>query len=212
MNRLVGETRRLQKTALSEKIRRRLQEFASFREKGDTAWFSELCFCILTANSKAETAIKIQAQLGGKGFCEASKEDIKKCIIENKHRFHNTKARFIVEARKHSPIKPRIEGLIRKGGAYEAREWLVKNVRGLGYKEASHFLRNVGCREIAILDRHVLNTMRRHGIIREKPKALTRKKYLQIEKTFRKIAEKAGMPPAELDLYIWWMKTGRVLK
>ncbi|GAJ17855.1 unnamed protein product, partial [marine sediment metagenome] len=29
------------------------------------------------------------------------------------------------------------------------REWVVKNFKGLGYKEASHFLRNIGYKNFA---------------------------------------------------------------
>jgi len=38
-------------------------------------------------------------------------------------------------------------------------EWLVKNLTGLGYKEAGHFLRNIGSGKIAILDRHILRNL-----------------------------------------------------
>jgi len=96
-------------------------------------------------------------------------------------------------------------------GEFEAREWLVRNIKGLGMKESSHFLRNVGYKNLAILDRHILNIMKDEGII-EKPKSLTRKKYLEIEEKFNKMAKGFNMSPAELDLHMWCMKTGEVLK
>jgi len=46
----------------------------------------------------------------------------------------------------------------------------------------------------------------------ERPRSLTKKSYLEIEKKFTKLAECLGMPAAELDLYMWYMKTGEVLK
>ncbi len=213
MKKLVEEIKRLRKSEVAELVNARLAEFAEFKGKPNKEWFSELCFCILTANSKAETAMRIQAELGASGFCNLPLGKVKGCIIRNKHRFHNNKARFIVEARKHGAgIKRAIQKIARDNGEGAAREWLVKNVKGLGYKEASHFLRNVGYAGIAILDRHILGLMQQHGFISDRPKTLNRKKYLEIEKKFLQIARAAGMSDAELDLYMWFMKTGKVLK
>ena len=93
----------------------------------------------------------------------------------------------------------------------ELREWLVKNVKGIGYKETSHFLRNIGFDDFAIIDFHIIDILAKYDLI-EKPKALTRKKYLEIEKILKKIAEKSGLNLAELDLYLWYMETGKILK
>jgi N-glycosylase/DNA lyase len=79
-------------------------------------------------------------------------------------------------------------------------------------KEASHFLRNVGHKDLAILDRHILNLMFDRGYLLERPKTLTPKQYLAVEETFNMIAENLEMSSAELDLYMWYMKTGIVLK
>lgn len=52
----------------------------------------------------------------------------------------------------------------------------------MSYKEASHFLRNVGFGEnIAILDRHILRNLVKLEVIDELPKTLTPKLYLEIE-------------------------------
>ena len=207
MNKLLSGIKKLQKTKVKQKVNKRVREFGSFKRKNTKQWFSELCFCILTANSKAHTALKIQDDLGVKGFCDCASGDVKKCIVKHKHRFHNNKTKFIVEARKHIDIKNKLKKL----DDYEAREWIVKNIKGIGYKEASHFLRNVGYKRLAIVDRHILNLMAENKIIK-KPKSLTRGKYLEIEVKFNKLAKKLKMNSAELDLYMWFMKTGEVLK
>ena len=204
---LIKEIKALQKSKVRQKVGKRLREFERFRSKNTRQLFSELCFCILTANSKARTAIRIQDELGAEGFCKEGKDGVRRCIIAHKHRFHNNKTEYIIGAREHIDIKAKLKGM--KG--FDAREWLVKNVKGLGYKEASHFLRNVGYFDLAILDRHILNLMEEDGLIK-KPKSLTRKKYLEIEKKFIRMAEKLKMMPAELDLYMWYMKAGEVLK
>jgi N-glycosylase/DNA lyase len=210
---LIKQIRLLENSDVKAKVNKRLKEFKLLGEKGgDREWFSELCFCILTANSKARTALQIQRELGISGFCEACAGDVKKCIMYYKHRFHNNKTKYIVEARKHTAIKKTVLALAKTGGPAHAREWLAETVKGLGYKEASHFMRNVGYTDLAILDRHILNLMKEEGLISERPKTLTKKRYLETEKLFQSLARKAGMSAAELDLYMWYMKGGEVLK
>ena len=209
---LIKNIRALQKTEISRKIRQRLKEFESFKDKSNEEWFSELCFCILTANSKARTALDIQQQLGAEGFCNADPEDVRRCIIRCRHRFHNNKTKYITLAREHLDIKEKIRKIIKEDGEKQAREWLVNNIKGIGYKEASHFLRNVGCKDIAILDRHIISLMQESGCIDEKPKSLPRNNYMKIEKKFNRIADRLNIPMAELDLYMWYMKAGEVLK
>ena len=206
MKELINQIKKLRKSKVKRTIDRRLKEFSSFKNKGNKEWFCELCFCILTANSKAKTAIAIQNEVTASGFCTMCLNDLRGAIKRNKHRFHNNKAKYIVEAREHLDIKDRIKKLVAKDGLAGAREWLVKNVKGLGYKEASHFLRNVGYFDVAILDRHIL------GLLGEDKRALTRKRYLDIEARFRQLANRLSMSCAELDLYMWYIKTGIVLK
>ncbi|MEK9139334.1 MAG: DNA lyase, partial [Bacteroidota bacterium] len=92
------------------------------------------------------------------------------------------------------------------------RAWLVKNVKGLGWKEASHFLRNIGHHNLAILDRHILKNLKRHNVIRTLPKTLTAKRYLTIEKKFLAFSQHLGISMDELDLLFWSRETGEILK
>ena len=95
----------------------------------------------------------------------------------------------------------------------DARQWLVDNIKGIGWKEASHFLRNIGYLDLAIIDRHILSNMQEHGLIKaNEKKGLTKKRYLIYEKILQQIAEEVEMLPGELDLYLWYRKTGKVLK
>ena len=206
INTLSREIEKLRKTQLAARIEGRLSEFKRMGEKGNDEWFCELCFCILTANSKAKTALCIQEELGHRGFLNKRQGDLARTIRRNKHRFHNTKAGYIVSARKHSQIKD----VIRE--EKDPRRWLVKNVKGLGWKEASHFLRNVGYLDYAIIDRHVISILHQQGIIRGRPKTLNMKTYLATESRLGEIAKHLGMSQGELDLYLWYMKTGEVLK
>jgi N-glycosylase/DNA lyase len=211
MKSLTTKIRKLQDGPIGKIVRKRLGQFASFKNKPTEDWFSELCFCILTANSRGRTAFRIQQELGTKGFCLCSTDEIRACIVRNKHRFHNTKTNYIVSARIHTNLKPIVQEKASSQGQKAAREWLVKNVKGLGYKEASHLLRNVGYNDVAIIDRHVLNLLSEHKIAK-RPKNLSPKSYLQIEALLADLAQKLKMSLGELDLYLWYMKTGEVLK
>ena len=192
-------------------INSRLEEFSSFSQKTDADWFSELCFCILTANSRAKTALALEKTLQYKGFATLPEQELVKQIISHKHRFHNVKAARIVEARTYLNIKSIIQSLVAEKGQFAAREWLAENIKGLGYKEASHFMRNTGHDSLAILDRHILNLMHENNLI-VRPKTLTKKSYLEIEQKFNQLASQVNMTPARLDLAMWYLKTGEVLK
>ena len=85
-------------------------------------------------------------------------------------------------------------------------------MKGVGYKESSHFLRNVGFSDVAILDRHVLSVLHEHGLIDVVPRPPTRGRYLEIERKLEELAGKLGFTLGELDLYLWYLKTGEVLK
>ena len=93
------------------------------------------------------------------------------------------------------------------------REWLVKNIKGLGMKEASHFLRNIGYENLAIIDFHIIDLLTKYRLL-EKPKSksLTPKEYIKIEKILEELAKKVNLSLGELDLYLWFEETRKVLK
>ena len=97
---------------------------------------------------------------------------------------------------------------------HERRDWLVreKGIKGLGYKEASHYLRNIGFKGYAILDKHVLNCLAELKIIDEPKPPNTRSRYLTVEDKLRKLTDATGIDFDELDLVLWSMKTGVILK
>jgi N-glycosylase/DNA lyase len=205
---LLKSIKKLKSSEVSEIVSKKMREFKELRKEGNESWFSELCFCILTANSTAKLGLKIQEELGDE-FLTLPKKELVRRLKEFGHRFYNKRAEFIVSARKFDGIKDIITEF---SDVHQAREWLAENVDGIGWKEASHFLRNVGFEDVAILDRHILALMREHGLIEQVPRTLTRRRYLEIEKKLRGLGEKVGLSLAELDLYLWYMKTGEVLK
>ncbi len=202
MDDLRAELRQLIDSPVSETVRQRMQQFASIDDP-----FCELCFCTLTANTSAEKAIEVQQQLGD-DFCTLGQEELRARLKQVGYRFTN-RAAYICHNRRYQNIGTILQ---RFDDAHEARGWLVEHIKGLGYKEASHFLRNVGYTDVAIIDRHILRVIERHGLIDTIPSSLARRRYLAMEDTLRSLAASLDISLAELDLYLWYMETGKILK
>lgn len=193
-------------------VESRVAEFKEMNGEGSPSWFIELVYCILTAYSSAERAQICVDALNGCGvLVDGGVSEVAETLKRGGHMFADRRAEYIVAVRRFAGgIKDVIRGF---ESSAVAREWLVRNVRGLGWKEASHFLRNVGYLDIAILDRHVLSNMREHGIIPNGGrKGLTKRRYLEYEGLLRRVADRLGMPLGEMDLYLWYRKTRKVLK
>ena len=134
----------------------------------------------------------------------------------NDVRFGDSKAKYIVGARAMFTkdgklyLKAHLSSFT---NPFELRGWMVENVKGLGYKEASHFLRNVGLgEEFAILDRHILRNLKRLEVISEVPVSITKKRYLEIEEKLRRFSREIRIPLADLDLLFWSRETGWIFK
>ncbi|MHA1595394.1 MAG: N-glycosylase/DNA lyase [Candidatus Baldrarchaeia archaeon] len=194
---------------IKELVDARLREFKAMKEKSSQDWFIELCFCILTANSSAEAGIRAQWMIGD-GFLHLPKEQLKQLIKRAGCRFYRRKAEYIVVARKYADILK--QEVTSYDNETDARDWLVKTFKGIGYKEGSHFLRNVGYDNVAILDRHILSILTEFSLIDSIPKHMTRRRYFEIERVFINLADNIGISPAALDLYLWYLKTGKILK
>lgn len=206
---LVLKVKALISGEVGKTVESRIAQFKEMQKNGTEEWFSELCFCILTANSSARLGMKIQTEIGKNGFLNLSQEDLGGMLKSLGHRYSERRAEFIVRARTYVDIKDIVTSF---NDERQAREWLANNVLGIGYKEASHFLRNVGFDNVAILDRHVLRTMEEVQLITEIPKTLTKRRYLDFEQRLEDLARRVGLSLSKLDLYLWYMKTGEVLK
>jgi len=196
------------------KIRNRLRDFRKIYKKSDREIFKELCFCILTPQSKAIICDKAIKRLQKDDIL--LKGDIRKIRSYLKGvRFPNNKAKYIIEARNifKNGHGPDIKSKLDTKDLSKTRDWLVRNVKGLGYKEASHFLRNIGFgNNLAILDRHILKNLKRYKIIKDIPVTLTKKRYLQIEDRMKYFFKEAGIAMGEIDLLFWSMETGFIFK
>jgi len=194
-------------------IAKRLVEFKETGEKAsDKQLFSELAFCLLTPQSKARSCdIAIKKLLIGDLLFTAPPEKMAG-IIKGCVRFHNNKARYIAEARSLS-VRELLPKDRSEKTAIEARNRLAGEVKGLGMKEAGHFLRNVGYGDyVTILDRHIIRNLARYGAIPGMPKSLSRGRYLEIEEAMKKFAKKVGIPLSHIDILFWSEETGEIFK
>lgn len=197
-------------------IEKRLTEFRIMWEKGDDyAMFKEFIFCLLTPQSKAKICWDAVERMEKKSLLmNGDYREILECL--EGVRFKNKKAEYIINSRAiflENGI-PRVKPIIsRFKSPEEARDFLVKDVKGMGYKEASHFLRNIGCGEnLAILDRHILKNLKFLGKIKHIPQSISRRIYMELENIFLRTAEELDIPPAHLDLLLWFKESGEVFK
>ena len=204
---LINKIENLKQSEIANIIEERIEEFKNIDKKSNNELFKEICFCLLTANFNAEKSIKIQNEIG-ECFLTDTKDEITNKLRSYGHRFPNARAKYISESLK---CKDKLKEIVQFPDKKALRDWIVNNVKGLGYKEASHFLRNVGFDDYAIIDFHIIDILVNDKII-EKPKTLTKRRYLEIEDILRKLAKKTGLTLAELDLYLWYMETGKILK
>jgi len=197
-------------------IRERLLEFKQVWKESDERIFEEMVFCFCTPQSSARSCYSAVDYISRSGILMKGDEKAISKALRGNVRFHNNKTRFIIEARDlftDNAGKLRIKEILHHHDPLVTRQWLVNNVKGLGYKEAGHFLRNIGFGDnIAILDRHILRNMVTYGIIKEYPKTISKKSYLDLEERFRHFSKKAEIPMAELDLLFWAKETGEIFK
>ena len=188
-----------------ELIHQRLQTFSLVTREEDI--FYELCFCLLTPQTKGKQCWERVEILKKNNFKEKTLDP--HSFIKDL-RFHNNKNTYLLAAKQQFSLV--LEQLKTISDATLLRTWLVEHIKGYGYKEASHFLRNIGYRNLAILDRHILRNLRRYNIIKKLPKTLTKKQYLAIEQQFLAFAEHVQIPIDELDLLFWSQETGEIFK
>jgi len=197
-------------------IKRRLREFERLGKYGKTTFDfrpfldlkikatieTELAFCISTANSSALSGLKFQKYLEDLSLNELSVGELERLLRKARVRFASRKAEYIKVAIDKFEIVERALKL----DDFGARRELLK-LKGLGMKESSHFLRNIGRKNLAIVDRHVLRWLDRRGYNFRLPRD-----YTKAEDVLRRIAKEKSLTLSELDLMIWFEMTRKISK
>ena len=195
-------------SGVSRLISNRIREFRSIDRNSPKVVMRELAYCILTANCRADRVLEIESDIGDK-YLYLSREELRDALKRHGYRFPNLRSRYIVEARRNIN---RVISLINQDIDTRLKRVLLVNlIKGFGYKEASHFLRNIGFLDVAIIDRHILGILQSYGYV-DKNIRLTPQNYLKVEKIVFNISSELDILPGELDLYLWFLSTGKVLK
>ena len=215
---IIDPLSKLQNSYVEKKalIRNRLSEFRKIYESGtDESIFEELVFCICTAGASAKMGLK-SLEATRDILVDGSLKKLRQSLT-GVHRYPNKRPEYIVHTREYlkSEYGFKLKELINSlEDPIERREFFAanKNIKGIGYKESSHFLRNIGFSGYGILDKHILNTMHEFRIIKSPKPPSKREDYLTIERKFIQLSEDVGIHVDELDLLLWSEKTGKILK
>jgi len=194
----------------------RLEEFDGvWRSENDDRVWEEMVYCFFTGGCSAKMGLRSVEAV--RPLLRTGSQPEMATALTGVHRYPNARSRYVAASREflEGDCSFRIKDRLRSFDCHhERRDWLVKEkgIKGLGYKEASHFLRNVGFRGYAILDKHVLNCLAELKIIDDPKPPSTRSKYLTVEEKLRQFASEIDIDFGEMDLVLWSIKTGEILK
>lgn len=192
----------------------------------DDLWY-ELCLCVLSSNVQFETAKSAFDHLKKKRLLERnhlffnkeasriiSKELSRPIFLPRrkdgtlrKYRFFVTKSNQITKAfriiyEEECSIK---SILTRFASEYDARDFLANRISGLGLKQSSLFLRNIGyASHLAIIDTHVINFMVEVELFRSRlVPPISARQYRNAERKLQAFAKKIKTDLSLLDFAIW---------
>ena len=200
----------------AREIRKRLAEFRAVWEAGsDERLWEELVYCIFTAGASARMGLRSVEAV--RHLLLTGDQSALTQALQGVHRYPAARPGYIIVTRTflHEDCGMRLRARLESfKNALARRDWLARErrIKGLGYKEASHFLRNVGFKGYAILDKHILRSLAELGVIKSPEPPTTRARYLETEERLRQFAHDVAIDFDELDLVLWSMKTGEILK
>ena len=198
---------------ISPDINDRKAEFS--KSYGRTALFSaELVFCLCTPQTNAHRAWNAAQDIMKKKLYQ-DRDLVAASLYKHGVRFYNNKASYIYDAMQKSDKIYRLIHRWFKDDCPEfvVRNWLIENIKGYGFKEASHFLRNVGhANDLSILDRHILRCLADYKVIDAVPKTLNSIVYQDIECRMMMFSNRIGIDLTDLDFVFWYRQNGEIFK
>jgi N-glycosylase/DNA lyase len=204
--------------ARRKEVRARLREFRHiWQTASDARLWEEMVYCIFTAGASAKMGLRSVEALRPLLAKGQQNEMTRALVAAGAHRFPNARPAYVVITRDYlqSSFSMRLrERLNSFSDPFERRDWLATEprIKGLGYKEASHYLRNIGFKGYSILDKHIVRCLAELGVIDSPKPPANRHCYLETESRMRQFAVEAGIDFDELDLVLWSIKTGEILK
>lgn len=204
-----------------EVIEKRLEEFSELRDASEYRLFKELVFVILTSQTSAKKAWEAAEQLDREDLLlNGDESEIAEVLRDNEVQYEENKASYIVENREtlsqptlQDPTKElKLSYKIDEDNLEKTRRWMVDNLKGVGWKAASHFLRNVGYRDVAIVSNYIAEDLYELGLIDSAKIPSDEKAYLEAEQKMEKLSKEVDISVEALDLVLWSMETGEVFK
>ena len=193
----------------------KMNSFQKTWENGNVAIWQELCFCILTANTSASLALLTMEKLVSINF-DSPSEIL--TVLKKWYRFYNTRTDYITTTREFLKqdcsldLKQKIESF--GSDKISLRDYfaLTKLIKGLGFKESSHFLRNIGFLGYSILDKHIMRSLVEFDVVSSVKPPRNRSEYLTVETLMQQFAKNLSISVDHLDLLLWYRKTGEIIK
>jgi N-glycosylase/DNA lyase len=201
-----------------KEIRARLREFRRvWQTASDSRLWEEMVYCIFTAGASAKMGLRSVDALRPLLKTGAQAEMTKALVAAGAHRFPNARPGYVIVTRDYleesfsMQLRRRLDSF---RDPMERRDWLAREprIKGLGYKESSHFLRNIGFKGYGILDKHIVRCLCELKVIDSPKPPTSRGRYLETEDRMRRFAADTGIDFDELDLLLWSTRTGEILK
>ena len=189
--------------------------FASWEEHSEDDLWRELVYCILGSRVKFQVAHTAVERMDGMGLLSHSRrnahfdnyEEDTFTALSSGYPFFRVRANQIRRAAEHLyTSRGSIWELLNSASDFRGvRRLLTVEVAGLGPKQASLFLRNIGyAKHIAVLDVHVLTYLSWVGLTDSPLKSVsTLGKYEALEDAFVKRSYTFGISPDQFDLAVW---------
>lgn len=212
------ERLRLAHDARRAEIRKRLREFREvWRAGSDARLWEEMVYCIFTAGASARMGLRSVEAVRPLLKSGKPRAMTRALVAAGAHRFPNARPHYVSATRDYlkASFALRLRNQLESfHDPVERRDWLAseRRIKGLGYKESSHFLRNIGFKGYAILDKHIVRCLAELSVIDSPKPPANRKSYLETEARMQRFANDIGIDFDELDLLLWSMKTGEILK
>ena len=187
----------------------------SWQKHSEDDLWKELVFCILGSRVKVEVVHAAIDRMDGmcllsqplRNTCFDQYEKDTVTALSGGYPFYRVRANQIRRAAEslYTSKGSILKLLDSTSDVRSARRVLVAEVAGLGPKQASLFLRNIGyAKHIAILDVHVLTYLNRVGLTDTLLKSVsTLSQYEVLEDSFIEHAYAFGYSPDQFDLAVW---------
>jgi N-glycosylase/DNA lyase len=203
--------------ANKEQFDEKLNAFKLVWQNGsDEDIFEEFCYCLCTPREKARSAPDAVCRLRKENLLtQGTYDEIKSVLKGSGIALYPRKAENIVKNRVFFPDTKRkiTDQFLCYNDIFRSRKELAHRVSGISFKEASHFLRNIGFGSaVCILDTHIINQLVQNGLLPVKPKSLTEKRYLEIERIMVHFAAQENIPVDVLDLLFMFKENPNITK